>query len=182
MVSLRISLLDHLKLKSFSKVECLLDGFKYTTAVCVCVCMCLCAYACVCMDTIGPSHLRLYLWKQQKPHHRVSGYSAVKLAEYLREPLMAAEIVCEERQSVRHQHPYLEYVAHGVSGNYHSQLVVRDGLIIPHRYDTMTHGFNKLSICSHIAEPADRWELGPSKAPSPTPTHSRGAQHPLAAS
>lgn len=89
---------------------------------------------------------------------------------------------CEERQSVRHQHPYLEYVAHGVSGNYHSQLVVRDGLIIPHRYDTMTHGFNKLSICSHIAEPADRWELGPSKAPSPTPTHSRGAQHPLTAS
>ena len=42
MVSFRISLLDHLKLKSFSKVECLLDGFKYTTwgAVCVCVYVC----------------------------------------------------------------------------------------------------------------------------------------------
>ena len=59
MVSLRISLLDHLKLKSFSKVECLLDGFKYTTAVCVCMYVCVC----VCVDNIGPSHLRLYLWK-----------------------------------------------------------------------------------------------------------------------
>lgn len=124
MVSLRISLLDHLKLKSFSKVEHLLDVFKYTTALClcvsvcicvhvsVCVCVCLCACVCVrlclCVGTIGPSHLRLYLWKQQKPHHHVSGHAAVKLAESLREPLTAAEIVCEERQSVRHQHPYLE--------------------------------------------------------------------------
>lgn len=182
MVSLRISLLDHLKLKSFSKVECLLDGFKYTTAVCVCMYVSVCVYVCVRVDTIGPSHLRLYLWKQQKPHHHVLGYSAVKLAEYLREPLMAAEIACEERQSVRHQHPYLEYVAHGVSGNYHSQLVVQDGLTIPHRYNTITHSFNKLSMCGHIAKLAGRWELGPSKAPSPAPTHSLGAQHPLAAS
>ena len=46
MVSLRISLLDRLKLKSFSKVEHLLDGFKYTTAVCVyvCVCVSVCRY------------------------------------------------------------------------------------------------------------------------------------------
>ena len=150
--------------------------------MCVYVCVCVRVCVCVCVDNIGPSHLRLYLWKQQKPHHRVSGYSAVKLVEYLREPLMAVETVCEERQSVRHQHPYLEDVAHGVPGDYHSQLVVRDGLIIPHRYNTMTHGFSKLSMCSHIAELANRWELGPSKAPSPTPTHSLGARHPRAAS
>ena len=51
MVSLRISLLDHLKLKSFSKVERLLDVFKYTTALCLCVsvCVCLCASVCMCL-------------------------------------------------------------------------------------------------------------------------------------
>lgn len=35
---------------------------------------------------------------------------------------------------------------------------------------------------SHIAELANYWELGPSKASNPTPTHSLRAQHPLAAS
>lgn len=48
MVSLRINLLDHLKLKPFSKVEWLLYDFKYTTIVRVCVRACAPTRMCRC--------------------------------------------------------------------------------------------------------------------------------------
>jgi hypothetical protein len=48
---------------------------------------------------------------------------------------MTAETI-SEKDTDRHQLPYLEYVALSLSGNCHSQLLIHDGIIISHNYDT----------------------------------------------